>query len=44
MRFTQEEHTDTGLTDSSTDSIRQFPVNNGFLERKIFAFRAAGFV
>ena len=44
MSFAKEEHTDTGLTNSSADGIRKCSIDDGFLEWQILAFRTAGFV
>ena len=43
MRFTQEEHTDSGLSDTATDGVRKFFVQDGFLERKLSSVIAACF-
>ena len=43
MRLAQEEHTDTGLTDTAADGVRQLFVEDCFLERKFCALGAAGF-
>ena len=39
--FTQEEHTDSGLSDTATDGVRKFFVQDGFLERKLSSVIAA---
>ena len=44
VRLAQEKHTDTGLADASSDGIGKLPVKYGFLERKIPAVFAAGFL
>ena len=35
-------HTDTGLSDSAADRVRQFPVQQRLLERKLCAVLASG--
>ena len=35
MSFAKEEHTDTGLTNSSADGIRKCSIDDGFLEWQI---------
>ncbi len=41
--FAQEKHTDAGLSDAAANGKGKFFVNDGFLEGKAGAFRAAGF-
>ena len=41
MRFAQEEHTDTGLADSSADGVGKLFVQNRFLEIQLAAVIAA---
>ena len=41
VSLAQEEHTDTGLSDTSTNGIRQFFLVYGFLERQFQALPAA---
>ena len=42
MRFSKEEHTDSGLSDSAAGGIREHSAHDGFLERKLGAFRTSG--
>ena len=42
MRFSKEEHTDSGLSGSAAGGIRTFCARYGFLERKLGAFRTSG--
>ena len=44
MRFPEEEHTDSGLADSAADGLRQSAFQKVFLEWKLGAFFAAGFL
>ena len=37
VRLAQEEHTDTGLTDTAADGVGKLLFQNGFLERKLCA-------
>ena len=41
VRFAQEEHTDTGLSDAAANSVWKFFVDDCFLERKIFSLFTA---
>ena len=41
VRLAQEEHTDTGLTDTAADGVRQLFVEDCFLERKFCALGTA---
>ena len=43
MCLAKEEHTDTGLSDSTTDCIRKLFVDDCFLERKFCTFFTACF-
>ena len=43
VRLAQEEHTDTGLTDTAADGVRQLFLEDCFLERQLCALGAAGF-
>ena len=40
--FPQEEHTDSGLTDTASDSVWKLLVENCFLEWKLSSFSTAG--
>ena len=44
MRFAQEKHTDTGLSDTAADCLRESAVQNGFLEGKLRAGLASAFL
>lgn len=43
MCLSEEEHTDSGLTDTAADGERKLFLQNGFLERQLRTLRAAGF-
>ena len=43
MSLAQEEHTDTGLTDTAADGVWKFFIQNGLLERELSAVVTAGF-
>ena len=43
VRLAQEEHTDTGLTDTAADGVWKFFIQNGLLERELSAVVTAGF-
>ena len=42
MSLAQVEHTDTGLSDPSSNCIREFPAEERFLEIQFGTFLAAG--
>ena len=44
VRLAQEEHTDTGLSDTAADCLRESAVQNGFLEGKLRAGLASAFL
>ena len=43
MSFAKEEHTDTGLANSTANSVWKFFIQNGLLERELSAVVTAGF-
>lgn len=43
MRFSQEKHTNPGLSDAASDGKGKFPQQNGFLEGQFGPFLASCF-
>ena len=41
--FSQEEHTDSGLTDTAADGVGQLAIQNGLVERQFGTFGTACF-